>query len=65
LGKSHIHVGATFEVDPVAKTAIDENRSPSSEEKNAAQGIEILGFAHPVDAGLFEELDHAFSTSLP
>jgi hypothetical protein len=60
-----VHVGATFEINPVAKTAIDENRSPPSEEKNAAQGIKILGFAHPVDVGLFEELDHAFFASLP
>ena len=60
LGKSYIHVGAAFEINPVAKTAIDDNRSPPGEEKNAAQGIEILGLAHPVDVGLFEELDHAY-----
>ncbi len=64
LGETHIHVGAAFEVDPVAKTAFVENRNPPSEEKNAAQGIEILGLAHPVDVGLFEELDHAAFASL-
>src|SRR6267154_1151028 len=65
LGEAHIHIGAAFEIDSVANPATEQNRSPSSEEKNAAQGIEILGFAHPVQIGLFEELDHAAFASLP
>ncbi len=65
LGEADIHVGTAFEVDPVANPASEKNRSPPSEEKNTAQGIEILGFAHPVDIGLFEELNHADFASPP
>jgi len=36
LGEANIHVGAAFEIDPVANPATEENRSPTSEEKNAA-----------------------------
>jgi hypothetical protein len=32
--------------------------------ENGAKAIEILGLTHPVDVGLFEELNHAESTSL-
>ncbi len=31
-----------------------ENGGPAGDEQDAAKGIEILGFAHPVDIGLFE-----------
>ncbi len=54
LGEAHVHVGAAFKVNPVTQAAFEENRSPPGEEKNATQGKEILGFAHPVDVGLFE-----------
>ena len=65
LGKTDIHVGATLEIDPVANSTTEKNRSPPSEEKNATQGKEILGFAHPVDVGLLEELDHSAFTTWP
>src|ERR1700676_29806 len=59
LGKADVHVGAAFEVDAVPEPAFDQYGSPARKQENAAKGIEILGFAHPIDAGLFEELDHA------
>jgi hypothetical protein len=40
------------------------NGDDASQEEDAAKTIEILGLAHPVDIGLFEELNHAESTSL-
>src|SRR5260370_13398384 len=36
LGKANIHVVATFDIDPVANATAEENRSPPSEEENAA-----------------------------
>src|SRR5260370_6416712 len=65
LGKANVHLGAAFETDSVANPATEENRRPSTEEKNTPHAIEILGFAHPVQIGLFEELDHAAFASLP
>src|SRR5579871_3005649 len=65
LGEANVHVRATFEVDAVIEPALLPNGDPTSEKKNGAEGIEILGFAHPINVGLFEELDHSAFTSLP
>ncbi len=65
LREAHIHVGAAFEIDAVVNAALEENRCPAGEQKQSAQGVEIFRFAHPVNIGLFEELYHADSASLP
>ncbi len=61
FGKTDIHVGATPEVDAVLNAALEKYGAPADEQQESAQCEEILGFAHPVDVGLFEELDHAVS----
>ena len=65
LSKSDINVCTALEVNAVVEAAFGENRNPAGEQKNRAQRIEILSFAHPVDIGLFEELYHAGSASFP
>src|SRR5206468_3756533 len=58
LGEFDVHISAALKVDAVVHTALLPNGKPACEEKNGAQGIEILGLAHPIDVGLFKELDH-------
>jgi len=64
FGKTNVHVSAATKIDSVLNTASEENRNPSDEKKNTAQGVEVLGLAHPIEIGLLEELEHAFLASL-
>ena len=54
LGETNIHVRAALEVDAVTKSAMQKDRGPAGHEQNGAKGLEILGFAHPVDVGFFK-----------
>jgi hypothetical protein len=59
LSEADIHVCATLEVDSVFNSTLHQNRGPANKQQNTAESKEILGLAHPIDVGLFEELDHA------
>src|SRR6202012_3483141 len=54
-----VDVGATLEIDAVTEAAFMQPGDEPCDEKNGAQAVEILGLAHPVDIGLFKELNHA------
>src|SRR5260221_7850111 len=58
MGKLNVHVGTTLKVNAVVEAALGKNGKPAYEQKNGDKSKEILGFAHPVDIGLFEEPDH-------
>ena len=64
LGEPHAYVRPALEIDALAQSALMVNGDHAGYKEDAAKTIEILGLAHPVDVGLFEQLNHAESTSL-
>ena len=59
LGEADVHVGAAPEIDAVAEAALVQPGDEPCDEENGAQAVEVFGLAHPVDIGLFKELNHA------
>jgi hypothetical protein len=63
LRKSHVHVCSALKIYAVKEPVVMPYGQPADDQKNAAQGIEILRLRHPMDVGLSEELEHAASAT--